>query len=158
MLRRLRTVGCLGAAGFVLVLSGCAQEDPAEGVVSNVDKARNAASLSALQTGLVTVALIQADSAAGTAQDMAAALQAKDPASRYTTATPTAAGIVQVAGGGGGPVMLVTINSSPSNGREPYYVAAWQGEGSTMYYASRKPPAYSASAPADAGWSQTLPQ
>lgn len=158
MLRRLRTAGCLAAAGFVLVLSGCAQEDPAEGLVSNVDKARNAASLAALQTSLVTVALIQADSAAGTAQDMVAALQAKDPTNRYTTATPTDAGIVQVAGGGGGPVMLVSINSSPSNGREPYYVAAWQGEGSTLYYVGHQAPGYAASAPAGPGWSATLPQ
>ena len=95
----------------------------------------------------MTVALVQADAPGGTAQDMAAALQAKDPTNRYTTAAPTAAGIVQVAGGGGGPVMLVSINSSPSNGREPYFVAAWQGGGSTMYYVGHQAPAYAAERP-----------
>jgi hypothetical protein len=142
----------------MLVLAGCGSEDPAEGLVSNVDKARNAAALTAIQTGLVTVALVEADSPGGTAQAMAAGLQAKDPTSRYTTATPTDAGVVQVVGGGGGPVMLVSLSASPSAGREPDYVAAWQGGGTTMYYVGREPPAYSPSAPGGAGWSATLPQ
>jgi hypothetical protein len=142
----------------VLALCGCGNGDAAEGLVSNVDKARNAASLAALQTSLVTVALLRADAPAGDAQAMATRLQAKDPANRYTTAAPTGPGIIQVVGSGGGPIMLVSLNSAPSGGREPYFVAAWQGGGATMYYAAHEPPAYSASAPAGTGWSATLPQ
>ncbi len=89
---------------------------------------------------------------------MAAALQAKDPTNRYTTAMPTDTGIVQVVGGSGGPVMLVSMSASPSAGRAPNYVAGWQGGGTTMYYVGREPPAYSPSAPAGAGWSSTLQQ
>lgn len=54
--------------------------------------------------------------------------------------------------------MLVGINSAPSSGRDPYYVAAWQGGGSTMYYVGHQPPAYTASPPAGPGWSASLPQ
>jgi hypothetical protein len=145
-------------AGLVLALAGCADDKPAEGLISNVDKARNAASIAGLQTSLVTVALVKAASPGETADSLVAALQAKDPTNRYTTAAPTGPGIVQVVGGGGGPVMLVSINSDPSSGREPYYVAVWQGEGSTMYYVGHQPPAYAADAPAGPGWSATLTQ
>ena len=155
---RARRIACLSAAGLVLLLAGCGNDDPTEGLVSNIDKARTAASIVGLQTSLVTAALVQADYPGGTAQSLVAALQAKDPTNRYTTATPTGTGIVQVVGGSGGPVMLVSINSAPSSGRAPYYVAAWQGDGSTMYYVGQQPPAYTPSAPATAGWSATLPQ
>ncbi len=155
---RLRRIACLAAAGLVLALAGCGDSRPAEGLISNVDKARNAASIAGLQTSLVSAALVQADAPGGSADDLVAALQAKDPTNRYTTATPTAAGIVQVVGGGGGPVMLVSINSDPSSGRAPYYVAAWQGGGSTMYYVAHESPAYATEAPAGPGWSATLPQ
>ena len=155
-MRCARTAACLFAAGFVLALSACGESDPAEGLLSNVDKARNAKSLAGLQTSLVTLGLIQADAAGG--GDIAAALQAKDPTNRYTTTAPTDAGIVQVAGGGGAPVMLTTINSAPAAGRAPVYLAAWQATGTTMYYAGAQPPAYSSSAPAGAGWSATPPQ
>jgi hypothetical protein len=157
-MRSARTLACLVFAGLLLALPGCGNDDAAEGLISNVDKARNAASIAGLQTSLVTAALVRADSPAASADSLVAALQAKDPTNRYTTATPTNAGIVQVAGGGGGPVMLVSINSAPSSGREPYYVAAWQGEGSTMFYVGREPPTYAATTPAGPGWSVTLPQ
>jgi hypothetical protein len=157
-MRSARGLACLSAAGLVLALAGCGNDDPAEGLISNVDKARTAASIAGLQTGLVTGAVVQADNPAATADSLAAALQAKDPSNRYTTATPTEAGIVQVVGGGGGPLMLVSINSDPSSGRELYYVAAWQGEGRTMFYVGRQPPTYAATAPAGPGWSATLPQ
>ena len=145
-------------AGLVLVVAGCADDKPAEGLISNVDKARNAASIVALQTSLVTVALVKAASPGDTADGLVAALQAKDPTNRYTTAVPTAPGVVQVVGGGGGPVMLVSINSGPSAGREPYYVAVWQGAGSNMYYVGHQPPVYTAQAPAGPGWTATLSQ
>ena len=146
------------AAGLMLVPAGCGGEDAAEGLVSNIDKARTAASLAQLQTSLVTAAVVQADAAGAGAENLVAALQAKDPGSRYTTAVPTGPGIVQVLGGGGGPVMLVSIGAAPSAAREPYYVAVWQSGGSTMYYVGRGAPAYEARAPAGAGWSRTLPQ
>jgi hypothetical protein len=158
-MRRARTTACLLAAGLVLALPGCGESDPAEGLLSNVDKARSAKSLAALQTALVTLGLIQADAAGDVAGgDVAAALQAKDPTNRYTTAPPTDAGMVQVTGGGGAPVMLTTINSAPASGRAPVYLAAWQGDGTTMYYAGAQPPPYSSSVPAGAGWSATPPQ
>jgi hypothetical protein len=159
-MRSVRTRACLLAAGLALVLPGCAGvgDKPAEGLISNVDKAHNAASIAGLQTSLVTVALVQAAAPGGSAGNLVAALQAKDPTNRYTTTSPTAAGTVQVLGGGGGPVMLVAINSAPGAGREPYFVAAWQGGGSTMYYVGHQPPAYSASPPAGPGWSASLPQ
>jgi hypothetical protein len=145
-------------AGFVLVLAGCGEQKPAEGLISNVDKARNAASIAGLETSLVTVALVKAASPEDTAGSLVAALQAKDPTNRYTTAAPTAPGIVQVVGGGAGPVMLVAINSDPSSGREPYFVAAWQGGGSTMYYVGHEPPAYAVVPPAGPGWSASRAQ
>jgi hypothetical protein len=154
---RFRRAACLLVAGLVLALPACGN-DPAEGLLSNVDKARNARSLSSIQTGLVTLGLVQTEAPGGSAQSIAGALQAKDPTNRYTTAPPSDIGIVQVAGGSGGPVMLVAINSPPSAGRDPYYVAAWQGQGTTMYYAGLQPPVFAQSAPAGNGWSATPPQ
>ena len=156
-MRRTATSACLIAAALALALPGCG-EDPAEGLANNVDKARTAATIAALQTSLVTAATVQADAPAGTAENLAPALQAKDPTNRYTTATPTDAGIVQVAGGGGGAVMLVAVDSAPGSGGGSQYVAAWQGSGATMYYVGSDPPAYSASPPTGPGWSATLPQ
>ena len=128
-MRGFRILACLAVAGLALAPAGCGSDDAAEGLLSNVDKARNAASIAALQTGLVTVALVQADSPGGTAESLVAALQAKDPTNRYTTAAPTAAGIVQVLGGGGGPVMLVSLNSAPDAGREPFLRRRMAGRG-----------------------------
>ena len=157
-MRIARRAACIAAAGLVLALGACGNDKPAEGLLSNIDKARNAKSLASLQTGLVTLGLVQADSPGGSAQNVAAALQAKDPTNRYTTAAPTDAGIVQVVGGGGAPVMLVSVNSAPSDSRDPLYVAAWQGAGTTMYYAGAPAPAYTSSAPSGPGWSATPPQ
>ena len=142
----------------MLALGACGNDDPAEGLLSNIDKARSAKSLSSLQTGLVTLGLVQSEAPGASPQSVTAALQAKDPTNRYTTAVPTDAGIVQVVGGGGGPVMLVAVNSGPSDSRDPLYLAAWQGSGTTMYYAGAQPPAYASSVPAGAGWSATPPQ
>jgi hypothetical protein len=142
----------------VLALGACGSDDPAEGLLSNIDKARSAKSLSSLQTGLVTLGLVQSEVPGAAPSSVAAALQAKDPTNRYTTAAPTDAGIVQVVGGGGGAVMLVAVNSGPSDSREPVYLAAWQGGGTTMYYAGPQPPAYTSSVPSGAGWSAAPPQ
>jgi hypothetical protein len=158
-MRSARHTVCLMAAALALAAPGCAGsgQDPAEGLVSNVDKARNAASLSALQTGLVTLGLIQAENPGAPVQSLVAALQARDATNRYTTAAPTDAGIIQVLGGGGQPVMLVAISSAPGSGREPYYLAAWQDGGNTRYYVGRQAPPYSAQEPTGAGWSTTPP-
>jgi hypothetical protein len=156
-MRRAGTSACLLAVALALALTGCG-EDPAKGLAGNVDKAHTAAAIAALQTSLVTAATVQADAPAATAENLVPALQAKDPTNRYTTATPTGAGIVQVAGGGGGAVMLIAVGSPVGSGGPPSYVAVWQGSGATMYYVGSAPPAYSASPPSGTGWSATLPQ
>jgi hypothetical protein len=151
----------LCAAGLVLALAGgaagCGGSDPAEGLISNIDKARTARTLTSLQQGLITAQVAGSDSAGGSAPALAAALQQRDPSNRYTTAPPTDVGIVQVEGGGGGPVMLVGITDVPSAGRPPYYLAAWESAGTTMYYIGRQPPAYTPAPPSGAGWSATPP-
>ncbi len=157
-MRSARAAACIAAAGLVLALGACGSEDPGEGLLGNIDKARSARSLSSLQTGLVTLGLVQSEAPGGSSQAVAAGLQAKDPTNRYTTAAPTDIGIVQVVGGGGAPVMLVSVSAAPSDSRAPAYLAAWQGNGTTMYYAGAQPPAYAPSVPAGTGWSATPPQ
>ena len=154
-MRRTRAIACLLAAGLALAVSACGNDRPAEGLLSNIDKARNAESISALQTALVTVGLVQMDSAGG--GDVVAALQAKDPTHRYTTTPPTDKGIIQVTGGAGQPVMLTAIGARADAGRAPFYVSAWQASGTTMYYVGEQPPAYTSSAPSGGGWSSTPP-
>jgi hypothetical protein len=154
-------LGTLCALGLVLAFAGgaagCGGTDPAEGLISNVDKARTARTLTSLQQGLITAQVVSAESAGGSAPALAAALQQHDPSNRYTTAPPTDVGIVQVEGGGGGPVMLVGISAPPSAPRPPYYLAAWESGGTTLYYLGRQPPAYSPSPPSGAGWSTSPP-
>jgi hypothetical protein len=138
-------------------LSACGQSDPAEGLISNVDKALTARTLTSLQQGLITAQAVSAESGGGSAPALATALQQRDPSNRYTTAPPTDTGIVQVVGGGGGPVMLVGISGPLSSPRPPYYLGAWEGGGSTLYYIGRTPPLYSTSPPGGAGWSTSPP-
>jgi hypothetical protein len=148
---------CLLALAGVAVWAGCGTQ-AGTGLGDSVDKAQSAKALSALQTGLVTLALLQSDSGGAAGNNVAAALQAKDPTSRYTTETPAAAGVVQVLGGGGGAVMLVTLAEPPAKDRAPHYVAAWQEVGTTRYYSGEAPPAYTAEPPTGPGWGSTLPQ
>ena len=122
-----------------------------EGLISNIDKARSACTLTTLQQGLITVQSASADSGASSAPGLAAALQQRDPSNRYTTGPPTDVGIVQVIGGGGSPVMLVGINSPPGSPRPPYYLAVWESGASTMFYLGQQPPQYTATAPSTAG-------
>jgi hypothetical protein len=152
-----RNITCLLAVAFATAMGACGTE-AGTGFGDSVDKARAVKALSSLQTGLVTIALVQADSGGAPVQDVAAALQAKDPTNRYTTAPPTDTGLVQVLGTGGGPVMLVAMSDPASEGRPAQYVAAWQGSGTTMYYTGAAPPVYTAQAPAGPGWGSTLPQ
>jgi hypothetical protein len=156
-MRGLRNISCLLAVAGAAALGGCGTES-GSGFGDSVDKARAVQTLSALQTGLVTLSLVQADSGAAAVEDVAAALQAKDPTNRYTTAAPTETGVVQVLGGGGGPVMLVGLSDVAGEGRPAGYVAVWQGSGTTMYYAGTAAPAYTAEAPTGPGWGSTLPQ
>jgi hypothetical protein len=149
------------AAALATVAPACggAGGDPAAGLAKSVDKARAAKTLTSLQTGLVTLNVVQAESAAtGGSTDMVVALQSKDPTNRYTTAPPADTGTVQVVGGGGAPVMLVAISDPAANGQPAQYVAVWQGSGTTMYYAGTSPPAYTADPPQAAGWGSTIPQ
>jgi hypothetical protein len=157
-MRGVRHITCLLAVAVAAAAGGCAAEDPAQGLADGVDKAHAAKTLTSLQTALVTLSLVQVDSGGAAVQDLAAALQAKDPTNRYTTAAPTTTGVVQVLGGGGDPVMLVAISDAGSEARPAQYVAVWQGSGATMYYAATTPPAYTSAAPAGAGWGSTLPQ
>ena len=151
-------LGCVLAVAIATVLVGCGGGDAGKGFGDAVDKARAAQALSSLQTGLVTLALLQADSGGAAAQDVVAALAAKDPTNRYTVDPPGETGVVQVVGGAGGPVMLVALGQAPAQEQPPSYVAAWQGGGTTKYYAGTAPPAFTAEPPAGAGWGSTLPQ
>ena len=112
----------------------------------------------ALQTGLVTVgAACRRTPPAATAADLAAALQAKDPTNRYTTAPPTDAGIIQVLGRRRRARDAGRDQLAPSAGREPYYLAAWQGAGARCTTSGTSRPR-TRQRPAGAGWSATLPQ
>jgi hypothetical protein len=157
-MRGVRHITCLLAVALAAAAGGCAGEDPAQGLADGVDKARAAKTLSSLQTALVTLSLVRVESGGAAVQDVVAALQAKDPTNRYTTAAPAAMDVVQVLGGGGGAVMLVAMSDAGSGDRPAQYVGVWQGSGTTMYYAGTTPPAYTTSPPAGPGWGSTLPQ
>jgi hypothetical protein len=148
-------VTALIAIGFSV--AACGQSNPTEGLISNVDKARSARTLTTLEQGLIAVQTVGAESGSTSAPALAAALQQRDASNRYTTAPPTDAGIVQVIGGGGGPVMLVGISAPPSAPRPPAYLALWESGGSTLFYLGPQPPLYSPSPPSGAGWSSSPP-
>jgi hypothetical protein len=152
-----RNAICMLALAGAVALGACGTE-AGTGFGDSVDKAHAAQALSALQAGLVTLSLLQAESAGTPVQGVAAALQAKDPTNRYTTEAPAAPGVVQVLGGEGRAVMLVTLVSPPSRERAAAYAAAWQEIGTTRYYAGAEPPAYTAEPPTGPGWGSTLPQ
>ena len=153
-----RRITCLVAVALATAASGCAAQDHTEGLAEGVDKARAAQTISSLQTALVTVALVQAESAGAAPADLAAALQAKDPSNRYVTTVPPNTGVVQVVGGGGGPLLLVAMSDPGSDGRPAQYVGVWQAAGTTRYYAGTAPPTYTTSPPTGPGWGSTLPQ
>ena len=156
-MRGVRHIPCLFALVLAAALGGCAGSDTGKGFATSVDKARTAKALSSLQTGLVTIGLLQVDSGGAAVQNVATALQAKDPTNRYTTAAPTETGVVQVLGGGGGPVLLVALSDTASEDRPATYVAAWQGAGTTMYYTGTAVPVYTTQPPAGPGWGSTPP-
>ena len=152
-----------GCAALALVVVGaslgaCGGGNPAGGLLSNIDKACSARTLSSLEQGLIAVQTASADGGADAAS-LAAALQQRDPSNRYTTAPPTDVGIVQVVGGGGQPVMLVGVTAPPaSSGTPPSYLALWESGGSTLFYLGQQPPQYTTTAPSGPGWSSSPPQ
>jgi hypothetical protein len=155
---RWRTVcAALALVAVGASLAACGQSDPTEGLISNIDKARSARTLSTLEQSLIAVQTVGAESGSTSAPALAAALQQRDASNRYTTGPPTDVGIVQVMGGGGGPVMLVGISAPPSAPRPPAYLALWESGGSTLFYLGRQPPPYSPSPPSGAGWSSSPP-
>jgi predicted small secreted protein len=154
---RRTTLAVLALAAFAVALSACGAGNTSEGLISNIDKARSARTLTSLQQGLITVQTASADGGASSAPALAAELQQRDPSNRYTTAPPTDVGVVQVIGGGGSPIMLVGVNSPPGSPRPPYYLAVWESAGSTMFYLGQQPPQYTATAPSTAGWSSSPP-
>ena len=150
-MRSARTAACLAIACLVPAVAGCAGNS-AEGSKSYADVARGVSLDAKLQTVMVTVVPVAQDLPRATADELVAAMQAKDPAHRYTTTTPVDAGSVQVVGGGGGPVMYVVTDPATSSGRDAIYAAAWQGQGSTAWYDGSDPPEYSADVPSADGW------
>jgi hypothetical protein len=158
-LRRRIACAALVVAAVGGSLSACGDTDPGEGLFSSIDKARAARTLTSLQQGLIAVQTTAVESgSAPSAADLAGTLQQRDPSNRYTTAQPADNGVVQVAGAGGGPVMLVGITGPPSSSRPPHYLAAWEGGGTTLFYLGRQPPAYTTSPPSGDGWSSSPPQ
>jgi hypothetical protein len=156
---RLKTAcAALALAALAASLAACGQSDPSEGLISNIDKARSARTLSTLEQGLIAVQTVGAESGPASAPALAAALQQRDASNRYTTGPPTDVGIIQVIGGGGGPVMLVGISAPPSAPRPPSYLALWESGGSTLFYIGKQPPQYSPSPPSAPGWSSSPPQ
>ncbi len=154
----------LGAILLVAALGGsltaCAGgSSPADSLLSNIDKARSARTLSTLEQGLIAVQTTAAESSgAADAPTLAVDLQQHDASNRYTTAPPTDAGIIQVVGGAGSPIMLVGITAPPTSPKPPAYLALWESGGSTLYYIGPSAPQYSSSAPSGAGWSTSPPQ
>jgi hypothetical protein len=152
-------IACAAALAAVAgALPACGQSDPSEGLISNVDKARAAQTLSTLTQGLIAVQTVAAESGTAAAPALAAALQQRDASNRYTTGPPTDVGVIQVIGGGGSPVMLVGISAPPAAPRPPHYLAVWERGGSTLFYLGRQPPQYSPSPPSGPGWGASPPQ
>jgi hypothetical protein len=121
-----------------------------------VDKGHDAQALSSLQQSLVTAALVRSESG-GTygsgPDDLAAALQARDPSKRFGVTPSTGPEEIQVVGGGSDPVMLVAKSASHA------YLAVWDdGGGATLYYRGVQQPAFAVERPAGAGWTPTPPQ
>ena len=82
-------------------------------------------------------------------------MQARDTTNSYTAELPTEPGRIQVIGGGGGPLLLVSY--AEGDGGQPGYVAAWQSGATTRWYAGAQPPAYLAAEPSGPGWSTAAP-
>ena len=138
-----------------LAASACGVGNPTEGITSREGQARNAQAVSSLQQALITAGTVGVDGGASGGGSLAAELQSRDPNNAYGSQPPTGPGAIQVLGGEGSPLLLVAY--SAGDGGAPGYVAAWQGGGTTRWYAGSVPPAYSSSEPAGTGWSANAP-
>src|SRR5215213_3192559 len=138
-----------------LVVSACGVENPTGGITSRVGQARNAQAVASLQQALITASVAGTDRSASQGAALAAELQARDSTNSYTAELPNEPGRIQVVGGGGAPLLLVSY-AEGDNG-EPGYVGAWQSGSSTRWYAGRQAPAYMAAEPAGEGWSTSAP-
>src|SRR4051812_30902214 len=129
-----------------LLASSCGIGNPTTGVTSRVGQARNAQAVASLQQALITDSVVASDGSGGQGAALAAELQSRDPTNSYTAALPTEPSRIQVVGGGGGALLLVSY--SEGDGGQPGYVAAWKGGATTRWYAGAQPPAYVTSVPA----------
>jgi hypothetical protein len=145
----------LALGAIALTAASCGVGNPTTGITSRVGQAQSARAVSSLQQALITAKVAGSDGAGSAGAALAAELQARDPNNTYAAALPTAPGQVQVVGGGGGPVLLVTY--SEGDGGQPGYVAAWQDGTTTRWFLGPQAPAYSSSEPIAAGWSQNAP-
>ncbi len=138
-----------------LLTPSCGVENPTEGITSRVGQARNAQAVSSLQQALITASVVASDGSAGQGAALAAELQARDTTNSYTAELPTEPSRIQVIGGGGGPLLLVSY--AEGDGGQPGYVAAWQSGATTRWYSGAQPPAYVSAVPAGTGWSASAP-
>jgi hypothetical protein len=138
-----------------VLASACGVENPTGGITSRVGQARNAQAVSSLQQALITASVVASDASAGQGAALAAELQARDTTNSYTAELPTEPSRIQVIGGGGGPLLLVSY--AEGDGGQPGYVAAWQSGATTRWYSGAQPPAYVSGVPAGTGWSATAP-
>lgn len=133
--------------------AGCGNDggsSPADPLLKKVDEARDVQAKSSVRIAVTTANLIYSEqgSFAGGAGELAQALGARDSSVRYVTQPSTAAGIVQVVGGGADPVMFVARSASGD------YAAAWlDTSGTTLFYLAAAPPTYSTATPSGEGWS-----
>jgi len=140
---------------LALFASSCGVSNPTTGITSRVGQARNAQAVTSLQAALIAASTAASDGSGDQGAQLAADLQSRDPTNSYTAELPNEPGRIQVIGGGGGPLMLVSF-AEGDNG-QPGYVAAWQSGGTTRWYAGAQPPAYAAAVPAGAGWAASAP-
>jgi hypothetical protein len=155
-MRGLARRGALAALLLAAVsLSACGVNNPTEGITSRVGQARNAQAVSSLQQALIAASVAASDSAGSQGAELAAELQSRDPTNSYTAEPPTEPGRIQVVGGGGAPILLVSF--AEGDGGQPGYVAAWQSGGTTRWYSGAQPPGYVSSVPSGPGWSSAAP-
>jgi hypothetical protein len=145
----------MALVSLALLAPACGVSNPTSGISSRVGQARNAQAVSSLQQALVTASVAASEAAGSEGAALAAELQSRDSTNSYTAELPTEPNRIQVVGGGGAPVLLVSYAEGDRG--QPGYVAAWQSGASTLWYAGPQPPGYVTTAPTGPGWSATAP-
>ena len=145
-MRGVRNITCLLVPPAWCWRCGLRQRGPGRGPRQQRRQGAHGGDARALQTGLVTRSLVQADIRRSRGQPGGGAA-GQGPHQPLHDRDPHGAGIVQVRGrrrrtGDAGRDQL-----APASGREPYYVAAWQGAGTHDVLRRAPPPAYTASCP-----------